>query len=179
MQRQLGFLIVLALADTASAQGSQLGAYAGGGVSLAFEDFDMPPGSSADDAIALDLIAGYRMNPLFAVEGEAQLLDDYDLDGVGGDVDGVALTGNAKFFPAAATSAIQPFLLAGMGLLSLDGPHRIDANETNWMYQIGAGVDFPIADRTLLEVKGTYRFPQGALDDFQYWTLGANVQYRF
>jgi hypothetical protein len=137
------------------------------------------PGASADDAIALDLIAGYKMSSLFAIEGEAQLLDDFDLDGVGGDVDGVALTGNAKLFPLQATAAIQPFALVGLGLLALDGPHRIDANETNWMYQLGAGVDFPVAERALVEVKATYRFPQGALDDFEYWTLGANFQYRF
>ena len=172
-------LIALVLAGNAYAQGADEGPYAGGGLSIAFEKFDLPPGAGAEDAIALDLLAGYRMSSFLALEGEAQLLSDFDLDRTGGDVDGAALTGNAKLFPLPPTTVLQPFVLVGMGLLALDGPHRIDANKTNWMYQIGGGADFPVAERTLLEVKATYRFPQGSLDDFEYWTLGANVQYRF
>ena len=179
--RLLGLLtLFLLVGATASAQtsGAQY-MYLGAGASFANEEFDLPPGVDADDAAALDLLAGYRVTPQVAVEGQAQFLSDFDLDGIGGgDIDGVALTGSAKLFPVPA-SPIQPYALLGAGILDLDGPSRIDANETSWMFQLGAGVDFPIADRTLLEVRGDYRFPQGSLDDFQYWTLGANVQYRF
>lgn len=170
---------MLLAASTASAQTSTGYVYAGAGASFANEKFDLPSGIHADDAAALDLFAGYRVRPELAVEAQAQFLSDFDLDGSGGgDIDGFALTGSAKVFPV-TSGPIQPFGLLGVGILDLDGPRRIDANETNWLFQLGAGIDFPVADRTILEVRGDYRFPQGALDDFEYWTLGANVQYRF
>jgi hypothetical protein len=181
MQHRLVLLVVFLASSTASAQIDTGQTYAGAGLSLAFEQFDLPRGVSADDTAALDLIAGYRAHPVVALEGEIQLLyvPGFELDGIGGDVDGAALTGSAKLFPVPQTADLQPFFLLGGGLLDLDGPHRIDANKVNWMYQVGAGVDFPVADRTLFEVKATYRVPQGSLEDFEYWTVGANVQYRF
>jgi hypothetical protein len=128
---------------------------------------------------AFDLIGGYRMNPAVALEAEAQFLTDFDLDGIGGDVDGIALTGSAKVFPLRGRQEIEPFLLAGLGYLDLDGPSVIDADESDWMFHIGGGVDFPIGPRSVFEIKASYRLPQDDVDDFEYWTLGANVQHRF
>jgi len=170
-------LIVVGLAGTAAAQQP---AYVGVGASSAHEKFDLPRGSSADDTYSIDVLAGYRVSPLLAVEADAEFLWDFDLDQVaGGDIDGVALTGNAKLFPPMSTGVVQPFALVGAGLLDLDGPGRIDANNTNWMFNLGGGVDFPLTEAATVEVRGAYRFPQGALDDFRYWTVGANVQYHF
>jgi hypothetical protein len=181
MQHRLILLVFLAASSTASAQIDADQVYAGAGLSLAFEQFDLPRGVSADDTAALDLLAGYRVHPNVAMEGEMQLLyvPGFELHGIGGEVEGGAFTGSAKLFPVPPGADLQPFFLLGGGLLALDGPHRIDANKVNWMYQVGAGVDFPVADRTLFEVKATYRVPQGSLEDFEYWTVGANVQYRF
>jgi hypothetical protein len=118
---------------------------------------------------------------MLAIEGELQYLDEFDLDGVSGEIDGWTLSGSAKFFPLEPTQPIQPFLAGGLGIaeFDLDGPGGIDADDTDWMFLVGVGVDFPIADRTLLEVRASYRSPQDDLDDLEYWTLGANVQYRF
>jgi len=173
-------VLLLAAAGSASAR-EPTGAYVGAGASIAFEEFDLPRGVDADDTATLDLIAGYRVSPFVAIEGEAQFLylTGFDLDGIGGDIDGVSLTGSAKVFPVPQSEGLEPFLLAGIGLLDLEGPHRIHANETNWMYQLGGGLNFPIGQETLFEVNAAYHFPQGHLDDFEYWTVGANVQYRF
>jgi hypothetical protein len=183
MQHVLILLVLFffTMTSPASAQTDAGHAYAGAGISMAFEEFNLPRGIDADHTGALDLIAGYRMNEIVALEGEIQLLylPGFDLDGVGGDIDGVAFSGNAKLFPMQSAGEVDPFVLIGGGLLDFDGPHRIDANETNWMYQIGGGVDVEVADRTLVELKATYRFPQGALSSYDYWTLGANLQYRF
>jgi hypothetical protein len=175
-----GLLAVLLISGMAHAQKSDTGyVYLGAGISAAEEEFDLPAGFDADDAFAFDLLGGYRVTPQFAVEAQAQFLGDFDLDGIGGgDIDGIAFLAAAKLYPI-PDAAIQPFASAGLGFLDLDGPNRIDANESDWMFALGAGVDFPIADRTILEVKGDYRFPQDDLDDFEYWTLGANLQYRF
>jgi hypothetical protein len=179
MGHRLVLLVALSLAGIASAQGTRNPAYVGLGFSLAAEKFDLPAGVSADDSEALNLLAGYRVGPNVAFEVEAEFLSEFDLDGIGGNVDGVAATGSAKLFLGTDPDSIEPFLMLGLGFLDLDGPHAIDANESDWMFHLGAGVDFPIARQTLLELRASYRFPQGDLEDFEYWTLGANLQYRF
>jgi hypothetical protein len=172
-------IAIVALAGNTFAQDTHVGPYIGAGASIAFEDFDLPPGVSADDTFALDLMGGYRMSSLVALEGELELLTDFDLDGIGDDVDGFALTGSAKIFPLQGRERVEPFVLGGLGYLDLDGPSVIDADESDWMLLIGGGVDFPIGERSIFEVKAAYHLPQGDVDDFEYWTLGANVQYRF
>jgi hypothetical protein len=173
-------LIAILVASTASAQRGEVGPYFSAGASVAFENFDLPRGVHADDSFALDLIGGYRVDSLVAYELEAEFLADFDVDGVGGgDIDGLALTGNIKLFPLQASDGGQPFLLLGLGLLELDGPDAIDADDTEPLLQIGGGLDFPISERAMFGVKATYRLPLDDLDDFEYWTLGANVQYRF
>jgi hypothetical protein len=196
MKRGSVLLLVLALAGAAHAQSDRRStaadrradtddayAYVGAGGSLAVERFYLPPGVDADDTGAIDLLAGYRLNPWVALEAEAQFLAEFDTDGTGGgDIDGMAFTGSAKLFPlqdAQLRQSFEPFLLLGAGLLDLDGPHRIDANDTNWMYLVGAGLDLPLDERLTAELKGTYRYPQGALSGFDYWTLGVNLQYKF
>jgi hypothetical protein len=197
MQRVSAFLIALGLAAAAHAQADRRGdpgqgrgdradgfAYVGAGGSLAVERLYLPPGVDADDTGAIDLLAGYRLNEYVALEAEAQILAEFDTDpsGAGGDIDGVAWTASAKLFPLQdpqARASFDPFLLLGAGLLDLDGPHRIEANDTNWMYVIGAGLDLPLDEQFVAELKGTYRYPQGALSGFDYWTVGVNLQYRF
>ena len=179
MGRWLVLLLTVSLAGIASAQGTRNPAYLGLGFSLASEKFDLPAGVSADDTEALNLLAGYRVDRNVALELEAEFLSEFDLDGAGGNVDGVAVTGSAKLFLGADPNSIEPFLMLGLGFLDLDGPHSIDANESDWLFHLGAGVDFPIARQTVLELRASYRFPQGDLSDFEYWTLGANLQYRF
>lgn len=176
----LAVLTPLFIGGVASAQ-DVVGPYLGAGLSIAFEKFDLPPGVGADDSVAIDLLGGYRVSSFVAIEGELQYLDEFDLDGFPGDIDGWTLTGSAKLFPLPATEVIQPFLAGGLGIaeFDLDGPGGIDADDTDWMFLLGAGIDVPVADRVLLEVRASYRFPQDDLDDLEYWTLGANVQYRF
>jgi hypothetical protein len=177
----LSALLSAALAATASAQDRAVGPYLGAGISMAFEDFDLPPGVSADDSLALDLLGGYRVSSRVALEGELQYLDEFDLDGFPGEIDGWTLSGSVKLFPLEPTQPIQPFLAAGLGFaeFDLDGPGGLDGDESDWLFLVGAGIDFPIADRTLLEIRASYRSPDDDLDDLEYWTLGANLQYRF
>ena len=73
-------------------------------------------------------------------------------------MEGIALTDSAKFFPMQRTEVIEPFLLAGLGYLDLDGPGVL--NEPQGVLVLPGevadrvGYDVVVADSVNHQVKG-------------------------
>jgi len=173
------FLLAFLLASPAAAQ-----VYIGAGASAAIESFDSTPGVNVENAEAWDALLGYRMSPHFAVEAQGQLVQAFNVDSRqvsrDGSVENWSLTLGAKVFPF--EGPIQPFLAAGFGLMDLRSSSRVtllNEDTKDWVTAIGGGVDFPLGDRFTLELAGRYYLPQDELEPFEYWSAGANVQYRF
>jgi opacity protein-like surface antigen len=118
--------------STASAQEldyARTGSYVGLGGTYAIEDFDV---EGADNTLGLNLRVGYRFQPRLAGELEFEYYDDFGDFGV--KVDGWALTANAKVY--GATGQVQPFLLAGLGVVhgeaSADGFESLENGDRHY-----------------------------------------------
>ena len=182
--------VIVFVAGSAAAQ--ETGWHAGIGFALANESFDNTDGLDADDGKVIAFQGGYRFNERFAVEGEWEYFDGFDLDGtagpvsVDGDVDGWMLMASAKFYPM--TGRFEPYLLGGLGFMDVEADvsanalgvgASFDEDDFAPVWQLGLGLDFKANENWTVELETTYKFPTSDLDDFKFWTLGLNLQYRF
>ena len=72
---------------------------------------------------------------------------------------------------------IQPFALAGMGLMQsigTDGKSR-----GAFAGRFGVGIDFYLTTNWVLEASTTYVLPGGDLKNSRYLCISAGLQYRF
>jgi len=52
-------------------------------------------------------------------------------------------------------------------------------DESSAVWQAGAGLDVFVSEQWLLELEAAYKLPTSDLDDFDFWTVGLSLQYRF
>lgn len=174
----LGLLLVALLcASSASAQQSQRG---------------------SDSRFSARLGLGFTADPStfltsfefpFAVNDEFQVGPLIQV-GVSGDETIVAPTVNLRFLPnfgqrdadSEFVRELRPFLMGGIGLAHLDVDTRFgDVDDTEFLFNLGFGVDYPISDRVLVGTQMLFNIvPGGVLGDkfFFSWQL-ANFTYRF
>ncbi len=163
-------------------QGSQV--YLGLGAGFGFENFDGTQGLDIDEAFGFDAWGGYRIVPLVAAEVQLEYLNGFDTTIFGLDIDGqaVAFTGNAKLFPLAEVSdRVEPFLYAGIGVgwFEFDvGPFGT-TDESDFIARFGGGIDLYVTENVAFQVSSSYVLTTGDLDDLDYVSLVAGVQYRF
>jgi opacity protein-like surface antigen len=159
------------------------GVYAQVGGGYAIENFDLPSGVDADDSLILSGRLGYRFNPNFAGEVLFEYLDEFELDvsGLGslGDINGWALSANAKIFPL--TGRVQPYGLLGFGWLDAEidlGPLGSE-DDSDTMARFGGGVDFYMTQDLFVNVEGAYVLPFGDLDDADFISFVLSVGFWF
>src|SRR5215475_10991610 len=99
-----------------------------------------------DPALGLNVRAGYRLHPHFAIEGEFEWLSEADIQVGGQDVATVeSFTGTANGKAYLLTGRVQPFALIGIGGMGV----RIEggggsASESDFAARFGGGVDIYI-----------------------------------
>ena len=147
------------------------------------------------DDIGLHARLGYRFHPRFAAEYQFEWITDVDID-----VQGVffgngafqlerwASTANVKAY--LATDIVQPFLLVGLGVLTVevDGSpvedsqgvfQGLSVHETDFAARFGAGFEVYATENFVINLDASYVLPAGGLEDFDYVSLGWGFQYRF
>ena len=158
-------------------QGSQV--YLGLGAGFGFENFDGTGGLDIDEAFGFDIWVGYRFVPLFATEVQLEYLNGFDAAFIDGQA--FAFTGNAKLFPLAEVSdRVEPFLYAGIGVgwFEIDGPFGT-ADESDFIARFGGGIDLYLTESVAFQVSSSYVLTTGDLEDLDWISLVAGVQYRF
>ena len=157
------------------------GLYFGLGGVYALEDFDR----SFDDSAGVNARLGYRASANMAFELSYEWLEGFDSTAGAPEVelDTHLLTANAKLF--ALTGQLQPYLLAGIGVLivntelrvpGVSKPYEVD---TGFTARFGGGVDLHLSERIVLNLEGSYLAPSGPVKGENYGTLGAGFQLRF
>ena len=162
---------------------ARTGAYVGINGFAAFEKFDDTAGADVDDSWGLGARVGYRAHRNYAIELKVEWYDEFDIDvpGFDADIDGWSVAFQSKFLLPVADDRVQPFALIGAGVLhgDIDAPFGLSDDETDFLWRLGLGVDLYATEQIAFAVEGVYNFPTGDLDDFEFWTLGLGLQYRF
>jgi len=188
MSQVVCLLVILALAPAVYAQD-----YARDGVALsiggafALEDFD-DAGLDFDNTGAAGAAISYRFHPHFAVEGHFEHTFDFKADtfvGFGSanvDVNVWHLTANVQAF--LLTGRFQPYIEAGYGYgsaqVSVDTPFGSGDDDTDGgMGRAGIGMDSYVTENFVVALEGIYNFGTGDMDDFNYWSLGGKLRWRF
>jgi opacity protein-like surface antigen len=122
-------------------------------------------------------------------------LDGFNMSASGRDVDEAVrgddfleieswiVTGNAKGY--LLTGSIQPFALVGVGAMRAKAEEKMDlgfdlpSSETDLALRFGAGVDFYLSPRFVVDVGADYVLPTGDIEDLDYVSVGIALQYRF
>ena len=152
----------------------------------------------ADASLGLHTRVGYRFHPRVAVEAHFEWLAGFDVSldsvyrpdpGSGTQVATAALwtlTGDARIY--LLTGEVQPYLLAGAGMLSAelkneadpsDGLPDLSDNSSGFAARFGAGFDYCLTENFALNFDASYVLPTGAVEDFDYVSIGWGFQYRF
>ncbi len=193
--RLLGTALCLAVASQASAQVvewddsldpfARVGIYVGLGGLFALENFDRDAAIAGDaldigagDAGGFEMRGGYRMHPNFAGEVLFQWYSGFSVNDRATDVNdhfnGWSLTANAKGYPL--LGRIQPYAVAGIGALVFNEKR---GNDHGFVARMGGGIDVFISDTVVVDLEIVYVFPAGSLDDYQFTTFAAGIQYRY
>lgn len=189
-------LVVAAAASRADGPFSRPGGYASAGIGGAFEtfhgDFD-PLNQDVSNAFIVGGRLGSRANRFLAFDASV----DYTVKGfelsedASRSVDARTLLGfaNMRLFPIGGR--IQPFALAGAGVLWADlacsdssgGTHCAAAgfgtSELAFAGRVGGGLDVYLTRHLAVSGELAYVMPTGALADMRFLTFGAQVLLRF
>ena len=190
----LGAALCLAFASQATAQRIEwddsddplVGIYIGLGGLFALENFDRDAAIAgdtlkigADNAGGFELRGGYRVHPNFAGELLFQYyanfsVKDRNLSGENDSFNGWSLTANVKGYPI--LGRIQPYALAGVGALVFNEKRGEDLG---FVARVGGGIDVYILESVVVDLEIVYVLPAGSLDDYQFTTFAAGIQYRY
>ncbi len=146
------------------------------------------------DDVGLQARLGYRFHPRFAAEYQFEWITDVDIDvqGVGFgngafQLERWASTANVKAY--LATDTVQPFLLVGLGVLTVevDGSpvddsgvfKQLSVHETDFAARFGAGLEVYATENIVINLEASYVLPAGNLKNFDYVSIGWGFQYRF
>jgi hypothetical protein len=168
-------LSVVFVANAAVAQDyARPGLYAQGNFVIAIENFDDVPSSVVDTGFGVSGRVGYRLAPMFAVEGQFEYSGDFsDISGL--DLTGKLATINGKVF--FLQDELQPYALAGFGGGWADfdpGP-----DEDAFVVKVGGGLDFYFSESWGVNGEVVYNIGTGDLDDFNYTGISLGAFLRF
>jgi len=190
------FLVDAAGADPLPADSSResgrVGGYAGGGLAVGFEQWDLPTGLDGyiGNAYGFNMYMGYRALPWLAVEGAYEYLVGPDIDVLTVEAQGLTFTGNVRGYIPELTPTIlgheigvQPYGLIGIGLgwVKIESD-AVDVEEsgTGFIARFGGGIDFYLVPQIALQVGAAYVLGTGDLDgsDFVSMNVGVHVPFR-
>jgi opacity protein-like surface antigen len=163
------------------------GWYAQGQFAYGLENFDEV---EADDAFGGNFALGYRFHPLGAMDVEFEYLDQFDFDGPAeaqvNSSFNVSLNGRlyplaTLFDPASLANRFQPFLKLGVAWMWVreQDPDASSRNNGAVAGRFGAGLDVYLTQKIVLTLSGNYMLPNNSIEDRQYTSVGAGLQYRF
>jgi len=159
-----------------------------------------------DDSAGFNALVGYRVASFFAVEIQYEWVDEYDIDGstdvpipASGtlySIEGHTLTANTKWI--IPFWRIQPYLLLGGGVavskvsngdladaLNALGAEVEDGKHAKPAGRAGLGLDLYITKNIVINAQAsavvtTLKEPDiGDIDDLNYMSIAAGLQYRF
>ena len=184
MIRLAMFAMIVLVSTSAWSQDYDRDGFAlGAGASFAVEDFD-DDGIDFDDAGAVNAFASYRFHPHFAAE--ARFEQTFNFDGNAGpndvDVDIWSLTANVQYF--ILTEQFQPYIGLGFGIgqadVDVDTPFGSDSDTTtDPLARFSVGLDSYVTRNVVIGAEVAYNLGIDDLNDFNYWTFGAQLRYRF
>jgi opacity protein-like surface antigen len=185
----LAFIACMAAPAVAMAQadyardGAYLGLAGSVGIYTEAEDDleDFFGDADIDPAVGLNVRAGYRMHPHFALEGEFEWLSEADIEVGGQDVATVqSFTGTVNGKGYLLKGRVQPFALIGLGGMGVrvEGGGGSDA-EGGFAARFGGGVDIYITENFLAAIDASYMLPTGNADGADFVSIGWGFGYRF
>ena len=128
--------------------------------------------------------AGYRLHPRFAAELHYEWLDSFEPSFFFSDeeIEPWALTADARLY--LLTSRVQPFLLAGAGILHAERERTLfgqssASDSTEFAARIVVGLDDYVFGGMADTFDTAYLLPTGPLEDLDYLALTLGLQYRF
>jgi hypothetical protein len=156
------------------------GVYVGVAGTYAFQNFQNGH-SDAGDSLGLNARVGYRLHPRVSAELEFEWLEGFSSDDRNTDIEAWALTANAKGY--LTTGQIQPFLLAGLGVMQADAERSTIVRGASpaeaFVARLGGGVDVYATENFAISVGADYVLPTNALKDMDYVAVQWGFLYRF
>jgi len=147
----------------------------------------LPPGGNSLDggnAFGLDVRAGYRLCPRFALEGNYQFVPGFEVERGGAgrlvDLSVHSLSMNGKLF--LLTDTFQPYLMGGVGVLAANADTTLpgfSGDGTGFAGRVGAGADVYIRPDVVVDLEFSVVLPTGPVADVRYLPLVFGAQYRF
>jgi len=146
------------------------------------------PSTELEKPLGLNLIAGYRFLPHLAAEAQFEWFGNANVALDNGDnstdilkVETLNFSGNLKGY--LLTGRVQPFVLAGAGLMHANGKDKlllgIETNGDAFAARFGGGIDLYINEHFVIVGEGGYLLPTGKLDHLKQVVWSAGLQYRF
>jgi hypothetical protein len=85
------------------------------------------------------------------------------------------------FDPASLANRFQPFLKLGVAWMWVreQDPDASSRNNGAVAGRFGAGLDVYLTQKIVLTLSGNYMLPNNSIEDRQYTSVGAGLQYRF
>ncbi len=163
-----------------SSEFARKGFYIGAGGIYALENFSDTGPLSFKDSEGYNFRLGYRLHPHMAIEAEGERAIGFDLKQASLDIETWAATLNGKFF--ALTGQFQPFALFGVGSMTATADSKLlqsNITETDVAFRFGGGADVYVTQNWLVNFEVSYVAPRGDVEDLDYVSLGAGIQYRF
>lgn len=141
-----------------------------------------------ENPLGLGVRTGFRFHPHFAGEAQFQWFANATVDYTDeqSNIDAIkfeslAISANAKAY--LLTGRVQPFVLAGAGLLHVNGKDKLSLGTTTegdaFAARFGGGIEFYLNENFVVAVEGDYLLPTGSLDGYDQVIWSAGLQYRF
>jgi opacity protein-like surface antigen len=152
---------------------------------LGFDDPNVAPG------IGFNARLGWRSHPHFAFELETEYINDFTVSfsegGIATKFDTLALTFTVNGKVPILTGRIQPYGIAGAGLIYYQIREGSKNDGTSFALRVGIGVDYYITEKIVANIEGSYVYPTSRIDalgkglpiDVDYLSLGVGLAYRF
>jgi len=144
-----------------------------------------PTRVDVDGGWGLNASVGYRFHRYVSAEAEVEWISSFDTklsaSGLGGsarvDVEPVVVTANAKGYPL--TGRFQPFVLAGLGVMTVEVSESDSVRLTDFAMRFGGGIDIYLDDTFAVSIGADYVLPFGEVKDLDYVSLKWGIEYRF
>jgi opacity protein-like surface antigen len=155
---------------------------------LGFRDVNVAP------AVGFNTRLGWRQSNHFGFEFELEYINDFTISFVDvydndtfrkSDALALAITFNGKV--PLLTGRIQPYGIAGAGLLYYQIREGSKNDGTSFLVRAGIGLDYYITENIVANLEGSYAYPTSRIDpldqglpvDVDYVSLGVGLAYRF
>jgi opacity protein-like surface antigen len=149
---------------------SEVGPYVSGSVGLGISGK-----GDADTGYVLNGAVGYNFDPIRA---EAAIgYQSHDIKDSDDHISFLSFMANG-YYDIDAGSGVKAYVMGGAGVADTDRSWTSNDN-TNFAWQVGAGVGFKVADRTTLDLGYRYFRPVNGNMDFQAHNIMAGIRYQF